>query len=134
MFSKKKCPNCGAKNPEGLRACGICGAPFPVRQIEEQLEGRKEPTPAWPEEVEKEVEEEKAEEEVEIPTSICESCGAENLKESSHCCQCGMELIVEETSIDWKSRRLCSDGTCIGAINEQGVCNICGKPYSGGRE
>jgi len=73
MFFKKKCPNCGAKNPEGLIACAICGAPFALRQTEEQLEGRKEPTPAWPKEVEKEAEEEKAEEEAEI---TCPKCGA----------------------------------------------------------
>jgi hypothetical protein len=42
-----------------------------------------------------------------------------------------MELVAEKTSIDWEGRQLCSDGTCIGVINEQGVCNICGKPYSG---
>ena len=64
-------------------------------------------------------------------TSICESCGAENLSESSYCCRCGIEFVLEETSIDWESRRLCSDGTCIGIINEQEVCSICGKPDSG---
>lgn len=67
----------------------------------------------------------------EFPTSICESCGAENLGDSSYCCQCGMELVKEETSIDWKDRRLCSDGNCIGVINEKGICNVCGKPYTG---
>ena len=56
MFFKKKCPNCGAKNPEALKACAICGAPFALRQMKEQLEGRKGPTPAWPKEVEKEAE------------------------------------------------------------------------------
>ena len=24
---------------------------------------------------------------------------------------------------------LCSDGTCIGVINEKGFCKVCGKPY-----
>ena len=66
-----------------------------------------------------------------FPTSICHSCGAGNLPESSYCCHCGEELVIEETSVDWKNRRLCSDGNCIGVINEQGVCNICGKPYTG---
>jgi hypothetical protein len=42
-----------------------------------------------------------------------------------------MELVEEETSGDWESRRLCSDGTCIGVINERGVCNSCGKAYNG---
>lgn len=72
----------------------------------------------------------------EFPTSICDSCGAVNLRDSSYCCQCGEEFIAkkltgEETSIDWENRRLCSDGNCIGVINEQGMCNICGKPYTG---
>ncbi len=66
-----------------------------------------------------------------FPTALCESCGAQNLKESSYCCRCGMERVEEETSVDWESRRLCSDGTCIGVINEQGVCNSCGKAYNG---
>jgi hypothetical protein len=26
---------------------------------------------------------------------------------------------------------LCSDGNCIGVVNEKGVCHICGKPYTG---
>jgi hypothetical protein len=67
----------------------------------------------------------------EFPTSICESCGTQNVKESSYCCRCGMELAEKETPVDWENRKLCSDGACIGVINEQGVCNICGKPYSG---
>jgi hypothetical protein len=66
-----------------------------------------------------------------FPTSLCESCGAENLRESSYCCRCGAELVEEETPIDWEGRRLCSDGMCIGVINEQGVCNVCGKAYTG---
>ena len=32
----------------------------------------------------------------EFPTSICDACGAENLQESSYCCQCGEELIAKE--------------------------------------
>ncbi len=70
----------------------------------------------------------------EFPTCLCESCGAENLRKSSYCCRCGVELDEEETSIDWESRRLCNDGTCIGVINEQGICNVCGKTYSGEAE
>jgi hypothetical protein len=36
---------------------------------------------------------------------------------------------LEDT--DFSERTLCSDGTCIGIINEKGVCNECGKPYTG---
>jgi hypothetical protein len=30
--------------------------------------------------------------------------------------------------IDLSERIPCHDGSCIGTINEKGVCNICGKP------
>jgi len=30
---------------------------------------------------------------------------------------------------DLSNRILCSDGTCIGVINEKGFCRVCGKPY-----
>jgi hypothetical protein len=32
---------------------------------------------------------------------------------------------------DWESRRLCSDGNCIGVIGPDGRCRECGKPYAG---
>jgi hypothetical protein len=35
---------------------------------------------------------------------------------------------------DFSQRILCSDGNCIGIINEQGFCNICGKPLRGKQE
>jgi hypothetical protein len=28
-------------------------------------------------------------------------------------------------------RLLCSDGNCIGVINDMGYCKVCGKPYVG---
>jgi len=31
---------------------------------------------------------------------------------------------------DFSERIPCSDGNCIGTINEDGVCSICGKPIS----
>jgi hypothetical protein len=31
---------------------------------------------------------------------------------------------------DWKSRRLCGDGNCIGVIGPDGRCKECGRPYS----
>jgi hypothetical protein len=42
-----------------------------------------------------------------------------------------MEKAKEEGEVDFSERKLCSDGNCIGVIGEQGVCNICGKPYAG---
>jgi len=32
---------------------------------------------------------------------------------------------------DWESRKLCSDGNCIGVIGTDGRCKECGKPYEG---
>ena len=32
---------------------------------------------------------------------------------------------------DWKNRKLCSDGNCIGVIGEDGLCKECGTPYEG---
>jgi hypothetical protein len=37
----------------------------------------------------------------------------------------------EREEAGFSERKLCSDGTCVGVVNEAGVCNICGKPYSG---
>lgn len=36
-----------------------------------------------------------------------------------------------EGSVDFASRKLCSDGTCIGVIGSDGRCKECGKPYTG---
>jgi hypothetical protein len=48
--------------------------------------------------------------------------------ESLYCCRCG-KRVKQEEKVDLSERTLCSDGNCIGTVNEQGVCNICGKPY-----
>ena len=37
----------------------------------------------------------------------------------------------EEGPVDFDSRKLCSDGTCIGVIGADGLCKECGKPYTG---
>ena len=36
MFFRKKCPNCGTKNPKGATACAGCGAPFELKQAADQ--------------------------------------------------------------------------------------------------
>jgi hypothetical protein len=33
------------------------------------------------------------------------------------------------TDQEWKDRRLCSDGNCIGVIGPDGRCKECGKPH-----
>lgn len=74
----------------------------------------------------------------------CPSCGAEVLEESLFCHRCGLRLEKEESlpspsdkkedkeeDIDFSRRILCSDGNCIGVVNEKGFCKLCGKPYTG---
>jgi len=70
---------------------------------------------------------------------ICPACGSEILEESLFCHRCGVKLEgsapqrlpPEEENIDFAGRVLCSDGTCIGVVNEQGICKVCGQPYTG---
>jgi rRNA maturation endonuclease Nob1 len=41
---------------------------------------------------------------------------------------------VKKVKDDVSERILCSDGNCVGTINEKGVCNICGKPLKRGEK
>ncbi len=68
-----------------------------------------------------------------LPFVLCPQCQGEIPEKSLYCCWCGhpMEKEKEEGGVDFSERKLCSDGNCIGVINEQGLCNICGKPYTG---
>ena len=68
-----------------------------------------------------------------LPSSLCSECGREVPEKSLYCCWCGktIKVRVEAKEIDFSQRILCSDGNCIGTMNEKGVCNICGKPYTG---
>ncbi len=64
-----------------------------------------------------------------ISSISCQNCGGEIPEKSNFCCWCGNPAKKEEP-IDFSERVPCSDGTCVGIINEKGVCNICGKPYA----
>ena len=67
-----------------------------------------------------------------LPILLCSECGAEAPAGSLYCCQCGSPVRKEEgEKVDSAERTLCSDGNCIGTINENGICNICGKPTAG---
>jgi hypothetical protein len=59
----------------------------------------------------------------------CIECGGEIPAKSRYCCWCGNPIKVEKGETDFSERQLCSDGNCIGTINENGVCNVCGRPY-----
>ena len=76
----------------------------------------------------------------------CSACNRSLPEKSRYCCWCGEELAGAEEvsedpelateddaegSIDLASRKLCSDGTCIGVIGPDGRCKECGKPYTG---
>lgn len=73
-----------------------------------------------------------------VDTVICDGCGKTIRALGPFCYLCGRKLEKQTGSgyetdageIDFSSRILCSDGACIGVINEQGVCRVCGKPYT----
>ncbi len=67
----------------------------------------------------------------------CQQCGETILRLGSFCYKCGTPLSAVETTenespeeSEFSDRILCSDGTCIGVINQEGICKVCGKPYS----
>ena len=63
-----------------------------------------------------------------LPVIVCPECGGESPEGSLFCSRCGKPVKTEKTEIDPSERIPCSDGNCIGTINEKGLCNICGKP------
>jgi hypothetical protein len=82
------------------------------------------------------MEAEKGEEEVESVT--CGTCGQTVMRLGPFCYLCGRALDGQGDAgqtegsadeIDFSNRLLCSDGACIGVIDERGVCKVCGKPY-----
>lgn len=66
-----------------------------------------------------------------LPFILCPECKGEIPEKSHYCCWCGNPMKREKVEIDFSERIPCSDGTCIGTINDGGVCNICKKPYTG---
>ena len=59
---------------------------------------------------------------------LCAECKGEIPEKSRYCCWCGNPVTVELEEPDLSERKLCSDGNCVGTINEKGVCNVCEKP------
>ncbi|MBP1749755.1 MAG: hypothetical protein H6Q52_2294 [Deltaproteobacteria bacterium] len=78
----------------------------------------------------------------EVGSVACPQCKEEVLRLGPHCYLCGAQLAIDEVcgpeppgeDDDFSNRVLCSDGTCIGVIDEKGICKICGKPYVPGSE
>jgi hypothetical protein len=71
----------------------------------------------------------------ETDTLICPHCDADIVKLGPYCYRCGRALSEEtgETNeggeFDLSTRILCSDDACIGVVDENGVCKVCGKRY-----
>ncbi len=71
----------------------------------------------------------------EVETILCTHCDAEVIRLGPFCYACGQALdkeagaTEEGEGIDLSSRILCSDEACIGVVNEEGICKVCGKPY-----
>jgi predicted amidophosphoribosyltransferase len=70
----------------------------------------------------------------EIPAVVCRGCQETVAPLGPYCYRCGTLLTPpaeaeDETQQDFSKRLLCSDGNCIGVINEEGLCKVCGKPY-----
>lgn len=77
----------------------------------------------------------------------CPTCQRSLPEGSNYCFWCGeklaggMEIHDDQDltgtddaaggPIDFASRKLCSDGACIGVIGPDGRCKACGKPYTG---
>ena len=66
-----------------------------------------------------------------LAASSCSECGGGGPVKSRYCCWCGNPITVEAGETDLSERKLCSDGSCVGTINEEGICSVCRKPYSG---
>lgn len=72
--------------------------------------------------------------------TTCPFCQDFNLPAAKFCGSCGQKLssaAVDPTQAtntvdpyDVDNRVLCSDESCIGIINERGVCTECGRPYT----
>lgn len=74
----------------------------------------------------------------EIETLDCGNCGGKNPTDAQYCCYCGKPFQDKVSGkkekkdkkgdpYDIENRVLCPDGSCIGIINEKGVCTECGK-------
>jgi len=74
----------------------------------------------------------------ELESRACPACDKANPSDALYCCYCGQSLPdspgprdkadVNGDPYDLEARVLCSDETCIGIINEHGVCTECGRP------
>jgi hypothetical protein len=70
-----------------------------------------------------------------IDSILCNNCGMAIIRLGPYCYLCGTGITrkeeeMEGDGVDFSDRILCSDGTCIGVIDDTGLCKVCGKPYT----
>jgi len=65
-----------------------------------------------------------------LPSIPCPECGAEIPEKSLYCSHCGILVRGEESKTELSERVLCKDGSCVGTINEEGICSVCGRLYA----
>ncbi len=97
----------GVIGPDGR--CKECGKPY-EGELPGPLPTDDPPSFSAAESATEETKEEAGSAEAELPSSFEESPDPED---------------------EWKNRKLCSDGNCIGVIGPDGRCKECGKPYEG---
>ena len=73
----------------------------------------------------------------EFERTTCPGCKEDVFRFGAYCYLCGGSLAIEAPveeqtgeDDDFSRRILCSDGACIGVIDECGICKVCGKPYT----
>ena len=59
----------------------------------------------------------------------CLNCGETVPRRANYCPHCGADLPaeMEESEGQQTGRRLCPDGDCIGILNADGRCVVCGR-------
>lgn len=70
----------------------------------------------------------------EVEGKLCLSCDRECPEDALYCCYCGepfplesFEELSDDGPYDLEDRILCSDESCIGVLDEDGVCTECGR-------
>lgn len=59
---------------------------------------------------------------------VCPFCDGLTPPDSVYCCRCGQELELAAPP-DLADRVLCPDGACIGILDAEGRCSVCGFAY-----
>jgi len=66
--------------------------------------------------------------------TTCEDCGKDVSTLAPACPHCGRPAGMVDKKIRDRilagERILCSDGTCVGSLGEDGNCRVCGKSYT----